>query len=218
MLMGDILDCGHILQPPENPYSTGYGYDERGRKICYACCGERDREEMMRSGRITLYLSKFSDEEWKAAQIMCGGNLGTRDRYKLSNWPGTFVLRPYAVSQTKGIGWYGCTYPIETFNFVGPDGYEWYGKCMGDNEVAHCRRYKKQSLSWRRWVWTCKDGRDMKLEEMEPEHIENCIKKINRLAHAGNTWRADYLVPLQNALDYKRTWHEPERQHHSVTP
>jgi hypothetical protein len=148
----ETLDCGHVLARDEGSIGTGYGIDpETNKKICYACCGRRDEEQMMREGRITLYLSRIDDKSWKAAKIL-NPELREMMRYSVSNWPGTIKIEPMNVNRTRGYGW-GASYPVENFWFTGPDGYLWWGRCAGNySELAHCKRLKRQDTDhWRKF-------------------------------------------------------------------
>jgi hypothetical protein len=112
------LDCGH--EPSPASIGTGYGTDNAGRKHCYACCAEQDKQTMRDNGRIVLYLSRDS---------------GTGE-YIVTNWPGTLRLIPYHVRQgrhniarTRHDVW---------FNF---EGARWHGVQYGDNtQLCHCRK------------------------------------------------------------------------------
>lgn len=46
-------------------------------------------------------------------------------------------------------------------------------------------------------LWTTKDGRVLKIEDMSTKHIVNCIKRIRYLNYA---WRREYLDILRNEL------------------
>lgn len=54
-------------------------------------------------------------------------------------------------------------------------------------------------------VWRTKDGREMKLSEMDVNHIENCINKILRLQKEGKSWRVSWLPTLYEEYDRKKT-------------
>ena len=44
-------DCGQEIKPATG-CGTGYGIDKEGRKVCYACCGKRDRASMQETGAL----------------------------------------------------------------------------------------------------------------------------------------------------------------------
>jgi hypothetical protein len=116
-----ILDCGH--EPSEHSeHTTGYGQDSEGKRYCYACCAQRDRENMIRDGRITLYLTREDNGSWW-----------------VGNWPGSakFKVGSYRkgghnIARTRHDVW-----------FMGPDGKEWHGVQYGENtQICHCKRSK----------------------------------------------------------------------------
>ena len=67
-------DCGEVKPIPHTVGGTGYAVVEReGRDLCcYACCALRDKKQMQEEGKITLYLSRESQE--------------------VTNWPGTLRI------------------------------------------------------------------------------------------------------------------------------
>ena len=54
-----------------------------------------------------------------------------------------------------------------------------------------------------RIVWLCKDNRALTLEEMETEHIRNCIGMIFAGDHTPG-WRKNYLGIFTNELKRRR--------------
>ena len=101
------LDCGH---------TGAYGTWEDGRRLCYACCGDMDRQYMRDNGRIILYLAD--------------GNV--------TNWPGTLSLP--VMRQRKGRhNMAGVRYDV-WFRF---EGESWHGTQYGDfTQIVHCKRIK----------------------------------------------------------------------------
>lgn len=159
------------------------------------------RESMMRTGRAELYLSGYSKDEWTAYKQMAP-HYSERDRYKITDFSGEFVLRPIGVKPATGRGWYGYSYPIMDVWFIGPDGYEWYGRAQGHwGSYMRCRRVKKQSLSYVGVTWEMKNGRQIALQQMTADHLVNCINLINR---SKGRWRGAYLDPLIRMLEAKR--------------
>lgn len=114
--MSEILDCGHPPSEHSN-FTTGYGVDSEGRKHCYACCAERDKAEMIKTGRATLYLSGK----------------------EVSNWPESLKFRVNYVRK----GRHNMARVRYDVRFIGPDGKPWHGVQYGDNtQIVHCRRIK----------------------------------------------------------------------------
>ena len=124
--MGTLLDCGH----PESKHSgftTGYGTDNEGRKHCYDCCAKQDREYMIATGKISLYLTRDSNGLWR-----------------VSNWPGSLVFKPWHVKEWKASA-FGGYIGAATAWFVGPDGYVWTAVRKGDMDLCRCKRTKERA-------------------------------------------------------------------------
>ena len=62
--------CKKEIVRDVNRISTGYGIDKDGNKVCFACCGDLDKKQLLETGKLYGYYS--------------GGYF--------SNWPGTFKL------------------------------------------------------------------------------------------------------------------------------
>ena len=112
--------CGRTMPVGGHGCGTGYGVTRRGKLVCYACCGKRDIAEMKRTGRGFLY---FDDRS------------GT-----VSNWPGTVKFKAYFIRHS----WHNFAghNGRRDFRFIGPDGAEWCGANIGNNQCAKCRRMK----------------------------------------------------------------------------
>lgn len=101
----------------------GTSYGSKGRKLCYACCGLRDRRAMIRDGRATLYLINPAGLLWS-----------------VGNWPGTLDF-PVRSKQKGRHNIAGTRYDVW---FNGPDGHVWHGVTYGDNtQLCHCKRTKR---------------------------------------------------------------------------
>jgi len=114
--------CGKTITN-DRPHITGYGIDKDNNKICYTCCANDDRQQMRDTGKITLYLT------------------GTPSQgFKLTNWPGSFEIRPtsyhlgrHNIARTRTDVW---------FVF---DGYWWHGVQYGEfTQLCHCKKTKQQ--------------------------------------------------------------------------
>jgi hypothetical protein len=122
------IDCGKV-EKVNHEGATGYANVAQGL-ICYACCAERDKKEMIEKGRITLYLTC---EPAHVKYRSCRG--------KVTNWPGTLVFPCATKTGNHNIARvrYDCW-------FKGPDGYWWHGVQCGDNtQLCHCRRTNKMA-------------------------------------------------------------------------
>lgn len=95
---------------------------------CYACCSERERADLIASGKGVLYL--------------CGtarfGLSADGKGLRVTDWPGGLVFPVRHSWQGKGGFGHKATY----VRFTGPDGKEWSGRNVGDSEVCHVRRLK----------------------------------------------------------------------------
>lgn len=122
-MSSEILDCGHAPSP-HSAFTTGYGIDRNGKKHCYACCADNDRERMRQTGRTTLYLTREDNGQWA-----------------LTNWPGSLRFpcatpsrAPHNIARYRYDAWF-------TF-----EGMTWHAVQYGDNtQIAHCRRTKQKA-------------------------------------------------------------------------
>ena len=120
---GTCEDCAKPIMHPEKAFTTGYGTID-GKKVCFACCGERDRKTMQTEDRITLY---FFDG-------------------KITNWPGTLEFKPNNVLRGKHN--FAGTQRIVYFR---AEGKVWMGRNVGDHDLLHCKVIKRSRylLPWR---------------------------------------------------------------------
>lgn len=125
----ECFDCGGPFTAAG--VGTGYGTMRTGERVCYHCCGERDKLEMQQTGRLTAYLTKDS----------------TTGKWCISNWPGSLKF-PLLTGSSPKISKRGGGFGSQRQDawFVGPDSHIWHAINRGDNEIARCRRTKS------RWV------------------------------------------------------------------
>ena len=126
-------DCGKTVVRPENNFSTGYGTYPDGRKICFACCGERDKKDMRETGRAVLYFTQLDRplivNGHKPYGILNG---------KITNWPGTLEIPcRYKYGRHNIARWRFDVW----FTF---EGQEWHGVNVGDNQLCKCKRLKSK--------------------------------------------------------------------------
>lgn len=132
-------ECGEIK--PVNPEGgTGYGLDPEDHKICYACCGKKDRERMERGKPMCLYLSRNNKSSGSQAQIWDRiHHTTTADMvWHITNWPGTLDIPIYLVK----IGRHNIAGVRRDvwFHYAGKD---WHGVQYGNNtEIVHCKVVK----------------------------------------------------------------------------
>lgn len=113
--------CGISKPVGGSGCGTGYGYKSHNARfpICYSCCGENERRDMMKRGKACLYLANGFVTNWP-------GSLKLRVRYQKSSW------HNMAGKDGRTDCW-----------FTGPDGKEWHGTSIGkDNQVLRCKRLK----------------------------------------------------------------------------
>ena len=120
-----------------------YGSFQDGSILCDACCGETDREDMVRTGRAMLYLTMPPASEARSTY-------GLRDEFRrysdgsvyLSNWSET--LRFGARWGAVKTGLHNIARVRYDVWFTGPDGKEWHGVQYGNlTQICHCRRVGK---------------------------------------------------------------------------
>lgn len=123
------MDCGKA-KPVQTQGGTGYAIGKDDFAMCYACCGLRDRAQMVATGKAVLYLITTPDSGTHA--------YGSA---KVTNWPNTraFTGRYRRGHHNRA----GHRYDAW---FKGPDGKPWHGVQYGDNtQIVHCNRIAKQS-------------------------------------------------------------------------
>ena len=119
--------CGTSIQTDGIGITTGYGYNEAGEKVCFACCAEADKAWMREHGRIALYLVEPRTGE---PQIM-----------RVTNWPGSLSLavKRYRRSRHNWLLWRTDVW----FDF---EGREWHGYQIGNHtQICHCRQTKREA-------------------------------------------------------------------------
>ena len=132
-------DCGAQFIPTE--HTTGYGVSKDNKRICYACCGLRDRVDMIATGKAVLYLTLDEGALHRGHIVNMGVDGAMAKPGKVSNWPGTlsFTVQPGTVKRGRH-NFAGNRYDVW---FIGPDGANWHGVQYGDNtQLCHCTRIK----------------------------------------------------------------------------
>lgn len=116
--------CDKPIPKPKNEFTTGYGVDSQGRKFCYECCAEQDREWMREHDKITLYLVENKDIHPLQMEV--------------TNWPGTLRLLVRGRSSSRH-NWAGKRQDV-WFRF---EGNMWWGRQYGyHSQLCHCKRIK----------------------------------------------------------------------------
>jgi hypothetical protein len=120
-----LLDCGHEPSKHES-CTTGYGTDDKGKTFCYACCAERDKTQMVKDGKTTLYLT----------HVPYLHRFGGFVQGKVTNWPGSLTFMcgvkqgRHNIASTRYDVW-----------FSDHTGAQWHGVQYGEwTEICHCKR------------------------------------------------------------------------------
>lgn len=112
---------------PVNETGTGgtcYAVNKSGRKVCYKCCANIDKDDMKKNKKIILYLVKEKNGKG----------------HTVANWPGTLKI-PVSYIQKGKHNIAGTRYDI-WFEF---NGYMWYGVKYGENtQLCHCKQTKQE--------------------------------------------------------------------------
>jgi len=99
---------------------TGYGRNKNNKKVCYSCCGDNDKRDLLNSKIGDKFIFYFS-----------GG--------VVTNWPSSLVIKPNYVKK-GGHNWWNCE--RHDFWFV-LEGKQFWGYQIGPNtEIAHIKRIK----------------------------------------------------------------------------
>lgn len=131
-----LLDCGHPPSP-HSSFTTGYGQDSEGKTFCYECFARRDTEQMIRDGKITLYLTEANKQD-TAPNGFNGLNGQKVSRWQVTNWPASLKFNAYVTKGRHNIA--GTRYDAY---FTGPNNTQWHGVTIGDNtQLCHCKRLK----------------------------------------------------------------------------
>lgn len=139
--MNKLLDCGHEPTPQKgSACGTGYGIGSDGKTRCYACCADKERADMIATGRATLYLVK---------RLPIDPSKAFAFRYHVTDWPGLLSFETLARSGayegakvSRNGGGFGSQRTDAWF--VGPGGYVWHAVNRGDNQIARCHRTKEK--------------------------------------------------------------------------
>ena len=140
------VDCKEV-KPVQKEGGTGYACigKNRDRKICYSCCAIRDRKDMVKRGRATLYLTcepahKMLNNGSPYNPSTLNQGTGRATRGTVSNWPNTLSFPCHTRVGHHNIARY--RYDVW---FRGPDGFVWHGVTIGDNtQICHCKRTKER--------------------------------------------------------------------------
>lgn len=143
--------CGaQIPSPSPRSITSGYGIDNEGNKVCYACCASDDMQYMRDHDRITLYLTiptaqqiapSIVREVWRHTRRgVSTSRTMSREGVKITNWPSSLEFTPRALQWSVhnfGLPRYDVWFTFE--------GAIWHGVKIGNNtDLLHCRKNKSQ--------------------------------------------------------------------------
>jgi hypothetical protein len=124
--MSNTFVCHECKQEKTNTdtFTTGYGQDKEGNKVCFECCGKQDEAELraMKPGDKTILYWTEKDSE-------------------LTNWPGSLKIKVYYFTKSRHNfgGW-------KTHIWFRYGGNEFYAYQIGDyTQIAHVRRIKNKT-------------------------------------------------------------------------
>jgi len=119
--------CGKVIQRDEASCTTGYGTNDKGEKVCFACCADQDKAWMREHGRIGLYL--------------IDPKAGEPGLMEVTNWPGSlrFAVGSYRRSRHSWHLWRTDVW----FDF---EGKVWHGYQIGDRtQICHCKQTTREA-------------------------------------------------------------------------
>lgn len=131
--------CGQEIDPPaQGDITTRYGIMRDGAKVCYPCCGLRDRAAMIADGRAILYLTNKPNPSYT------GLGTGTNRQPKLwfvTNWPNSLT---FTALGSPSESWHNIARVRLDVWFYGPDGFIWHAVQYGRNtQILRCKRTKR---------------------------------------------------------------------------
>ncbi len=116
------MNCDKCNTPivSKSDFTTGYGTNDKGEKVCYACCANEDIAYMQENDKISLYLTQ--------------DDIG----FTVSNWPGSLKMKAQVTTGRHNMG-----LTRYDASFTDPSGNKWYGRKIGDNtDLVHCKKRK----------------------------------------------------------------------------
>lgn len=129
-----ILDCGHTASA-HSSITTGYGTDSEGKKLCYSCIAQIDKDYMLKNGTLGGYMtSRMNTETGKPI-------------WEFSNWPGSLK---FTIAHWEGKhNWWNVK---QHYGYFQTDNGEWWIARMtsgGMTECATATRLKHQPAETR---------------------------------------------------------------------
>ena len=126
----ETLDCGHPPSPHDES-TTGYASNSQGKRYCYECAAEMDRDAIRAGKPITAYLSKAPSDSMY--------------NFEVSTWPGVQLGYAWITSEypVRNSAWGNEILCIRARLQVGEGLWrEYYGRGFGDGMVINLRPCK----------------------------------------------------------------------------
>ena len=125
------FQCGaclkHITHQVDESQGIGYSQVSIGGEskiMCYMCSAMVDARNMVQLGKAQMYL---------VDRVRACVKLSECRRY-ITNWPGTLIFNANRVTRFDE--------SRQDFWFMGPEGYEWYGIAVLDQQLSIVERTK----------------------------------------------------------------------------
>lgn len=133
-------DCGHTGK--RDGIGTGYAELPDGRKLCYSCADDRQREEMHNAREFVAYVNG-------------SGN-------RLTTWSGGHLAMNTGHTESRGGGWHNSN--VHRWWFTDRNGGRWFGMNGGPGEVIKVRRIKGGTPAV-----AASEGRDEVTADVDPD-------------------------------------------------
>jgi hypothetical protein len=108
--------CKVTIEKPTDSFTTGYGIDKDGNKVCYACCGVLDSKRLADGKDPGLYLEKGF----------------------ITNWCGTFRI-PVTYSRHVARLFFGKPGIVGNFSYMGKN---WAFRGVGEGMYIRAKTIK----------------------------------------------------------------------------
>jgi hypothetical protein len=135
--------CSQMKHIPLGAISSYAIDNDREYLLCFECADAKIKEQMIRTGKITLYWNYATQKEIKDYydELVRQGKYPVLTNFiKITSFTG-IMFRAFRFYETQH-NWHHAKKTHVWF--LGPDGFIWYGFHIGNNNtILHCRRTKK---------------------------------------------------------------------------
>lgn len=119
----ETLSCGHTPTRDKNSIGSGYETVEDGRKLCYPCADEAQRELI------------------KTADVFVG-YIASNNPFIFTTWTGGELGKVVACTVSRRRYTQHTSYRMRSITVQTPDGALWYGRNSDQHDVITIRRSK----------------------------------------------------------------------------